>query len=62
MHDVIMLEKMWILKGLANMKGWIFSLSILLQVLLNKMAMLNVNLLPFSMGCKSCSKVECLLS
>ena len=50
MHAVIMQEKMWILKGLENMKGKVSSLSILPQVLPNRMAVLNGNSSPSLIG------------
>ena len=48
MHDMIMLEKMWTLNGLADRNGWVLSLSVLHQAHLNRMALLNGNLPPFS--------------
>ena len=45
MHNVIMKEKMGILNGLPNRKGWVLNLSIMSKSLLNGMAMLNGNLL-----------------
>ena len=48
MEDVVIPEKMHILNGLANKKRCVLSLNTLPQVLLNKIAMLNGNLLHWS--------------
>ena len=49
MHDAVILEKMRILNKLASRMGWVLSLSIPPQVLLNKMSVLYENLPSFSM-------------
>ena len=49
--------EMWILKGLANRKGWGWSLSILLQILLNRMSKLNRSSLFCSTRYMTCSQV-----
>ena len=57
MQDVTMPEKMRILKWLANRKKWESSFGTLPQVLHNKIAVLNGNLLPYPIEHKPCSMV-----
>ena len=51
-------QKTRILNGFANRKGLVLNLSILLQVLLNRMAVWNRNLPPSSIRFMSCSTVR----
>ena len=53
---VITQENILTLKGPENMKGWAWNSNILPQVLPNKTAMLNKNLLPFSIRYILCSR------
>ena len=47
-------EKMRILNGFANRKGWVLSMRLLSQVLFDRMAILNGNSPPFSIWYVSC--------
>ena len=58
MHDVTMPGKMRTLKGLASRKGWVVNSSRLPHVLHNKTAVLNGNLILYSIKCMLFSQWE----